>query len=252
MVWSVTEDNTFVLVPGEPFLVYDGVPGFGTLLLSIAPTAGTDQYGNSYSAGLNITPNTNGISFRDFTTGIDWGDIVIPTPGAPVEIANAVGFQINSGETFKLGAGLPGEYYFEQVTLSGLTIATGATTQLTGFTSATNLNDYNGGASQFNLATGVWTCPATAAYDFTLSCAFTTWAAASELILSIARGSVGSNGNHFGTFESTQNGGQGTVMARKIMNTGDTVQFGVFQGTGANRTIETGTERSYISVRRAL
>jgi hypothetical protein len=35
--------------------VYSGTPGFGNLILSISAVAGTDQFGNPYPAGLNLT-----------------------------------------------------------------------------------------------------------------------------------------------------------------------------------------------------
>jgi hypothetical protein len=35
--------------------VYSGTPGAGNLIVSIAAVAGTDQYGNAYPAGLNVT-----------------------------------------------------------------------------------------------------------------------------------------------------------------------------------------------------
>jgi hypothetical protein len=55
-------------LPGSGLFVYDGAPGPGDLFLSIAAVAGTDPFGNSYPAGLNITsiPNlTNVFSVQD-------------------------------------------------------------------------------------------------------------------------------------------------------------------------------------------
>lgn len=53
---AVTSTTVVVRGAGDGVFVYEGTPGPGTLILSIAPAAGTDPYGNSYAGpGLSVS-----------------------------------------------------------------------------------------------------------------------------------------------------------------------------------------------------
>jgi hypothetical protein len=54
---------------GGQYLGYDGMPGSGDLILSIAAAAGTDTNGNAYPAGLKITGTSGGTISIDPTAG---------------------------------------------------------------------------------------------------------------------------------------------------------------------------------------
>lgn len=43
-------------VTGNGVFIYNGVPNFGNLIISMSSQSGTDAYGNAYSAGITVTP----------------------------------------------------------------------------------------------------------------------------------------------------------------------------------------------------
>jgi len=45
-------------------LYYDGTPGLGNLIMSISATAGTDEFGNDYVAGIGVYGDANAISIQ--------------------------------------------------------------------------------------------------------------------------------------------------------------------------------------------
>jgi hypothetical protein len=51
---NVFANLVVVFGPNESILIYSGTPALGNLIGSWAGTAGTDQYGNSYPAGLSV------------------------------------------------------------------------------------------------------------------------------------------------------------------------------------------------------
>lgn len=59
---------------GDGLFIYDGDPALGNLLLSIAPIAGTDGFGNDYPAGIKVVPNAGSIDGSVMAPGSILGD----------------------------------------------------------------------------------------------------------------------------------------------------------------------------------
>jgi hypothetical protein len=88
-----------VIIAGSPdaLFVYDGTPGPGKLIASIAAVAGTDPYGNAYQAGItsyNGTPNY--ISIADSIISFSNG-VLIENAGPFLNIGGTGGQAINIG-----------------------------------------------------------------------------------------------------------------------------------------------------------
>lgn len=61
MGWTSQYFTTIIIEGNSPqtgIFIYNGVPGSGTLIGSWTTSAGTDQYGNSYPAGINVNQGT--------------------------------------------------------------------------------------------------------------------------------------------------------------------------------------------------
>lgn len=68
--------------------VYDGVPNFGNLVVSISAQAGTDAYGNTYSAGITVTPNFGFIDGSNIPAGTLPGTALADLAITAQQIAN--------------------------------------------------------------------------------------------------------------------------------------------------------------------
>lgn len=238
--------------------VYDGTPGVGTLMLAIASQAGLDPYGNAYLSGITTLQTTSA-----YFTGTHWfrnqtddeGLIQIGIDGTMLieqQLSSGSGplwFLCNDlSSGFKFGNGAPGLYYSEQFALPAQAINTGAgNVQLKGMTLAESNTDYSD--VPMNLGTGVWTCPQSGYYTFTLSVAFAAWTSGSQLRIRVARGGIAFLYN--ASAYSAASVEAYSVSGSKWMNVNDQVTFTVAQGTAGNLNIAPG-EGAYISVRREL
>ena len=78
--------------------VYSGAPGSGNLIASIAPTSGTDQFGNAYQAGVT-SYTAGGFPFTQMTSGqieamasgTQFAPAIIQTAGVAGELAMTSG-----------------------------------------------------------------------------------------------------------------------------------------------------------------
>lgn len=259
----------------------------GSLGVAIVPANGTDPSGNAYFAGVNIYPHTGGSNIPDqiifpstiatqmaslrYVETLSAGVLTLTsalfsggTNQSLVKlVANNIGFgvitivQLSADQLqfignvsgFKFGNGLSGKYYYEEVSLAAQVIPSGVTTQLTGFTSRNLNSDY---PSAFNLATGIWTAPETAEYDFNLFQAYIAWVPGS-------RGAIqfrvfGGAANIIAMQDNPVGNAQGgaTLSTSIQLNAGTQVSFSTVQVCGANKTIDTVTHPSYISIGRRL
>ena len=72
------------------FLVYDGTPGLGNLIGSWSGVAGTDQYGNNYPAGLNVSMGAiSGSVFSGLNWLLNQNGLFFYTTSAPVALVQA-------------------------------------------------------------------------------------------------------------------------------------------------------------------
>lgn len=149
----------------------------------------------------------------------------------------------------KVGAGFEGAYCYEEVELSGAqVIPTGAAfNQLTTFLANHTATDY---PSAFTPSTGVWTCPISGVYSFTMSAMFTAWVSGSRLLAAMARNGA-ATANFFAARDALDNSGKVLLNARKFFAVNDVVRFYVGQVTAANQSLAFG-EQSYISVQREI
>ncbi len=44
--------NTIINASGD--FIYNGTPGAGTLMIALAPSGGSDQFGNPYTQGISL------------------------------------------------------------------------------------------------------------------------------------------------------------------------------------------------------
>ena len=153
----------------------------------------------------------------------------------------------------KFGVGNRGMTYEEIVQLNNgqsIASAAAAVTVLNGFSAVSVLSDYNSGASQFNLATGLWTAPDAGFYVILLAARFNAWVANSNFALGLVRnGTVRTNAFAFKDVSSVE-GGQ-SICAVKKFNAGDTCNFIIRQTTGANQVIG-GGEPNQIQIKKVL
>jgi hypothetical protein len=96
--WAVNKDGSAefnnVAIRGSTvtngtILIYNGTPTLGNLIMSIAGSAGTDSYGNSYPASVKITNAT----LTSFYSLLDGGSITM-TDGV---VDNGAAFSISDG-----------------------------------------------------------------------------------------------------------------------------------------------------------
>jgi len=73
---------------GNGVFVYDGVPNFGNLVVSIAAQAGTDAYGNTYSAGLTVSPSWGAVDGSNILDGTLAGTALADLAVTAQQIAN--------------------------------------------------------------------------------------------------------------------------------------------------------------------
>lgn len=254
-VWSVQAANQFVITDvSDAIVVYVGTPGLNTIMLAISPTSGTDQYGNSLNAGLNIYTFTGGgggeIVF--FLNGSDPNNqyasrIFQDNSGLNVHSNNGNPFTIDAPFQASTNS-FPVRAYYAEVFLSALVIVTNTATILTALTLGEEHTDYG---SAWNLVTGVWTCPVTDIYLICLSHAYTNWVANSRQQAVINR-----NGTAIGGFDDTNAHGPAALSpvscyALRKLVVGDQLTFSVLQNTAANQTIRV-FDGSYISIGRYI
>jgi hypothetical protein len=157
--------------------------------------------------------------------------------------------KLHVGDTFQVGGGPAGKYYYEEVGLSAQVVAsTAAFTAVANLTSTHLISDYG---SAFNLASGVWTCPVTGVYHHHFNVGWAAWVLGSRYLLQIVRNAI-ATANVMNQTDFTTNGSFQGVDVMKYFTAGETVTYRFAQVTGANQTIAAGDERSYISVRRYL
>lgn len=90
--WSNQVVSVIILEVGSPFsgiFFYDPVIGPGDLILSIAPNAGTDPYGNSYPQGISFGYSGD----SQVVIGTTGGSPLIYFPTGNTHIANSSGLQ---------------------------------------------------------------------------------------------------------------------------------------------------------------
>lgn len=242
---------------GVALLEYDGTPRLGNLVLALSPTAGSDSFGNSFSGGITLSQESGqagldliwqnsaggNTEFRSPRSGAVGDETFVifhnPVGAYPFQIA-----PVGASTGLQIGAGLAGKYYAEQVFLTAQVIATGgALKAITAFTAGQRNSDYG---SQFNLATGVWTCPAKGWYQFTFHNRYTGWVAGSNSENQISNNTSGET-YPFGC--PSRNSGRITQSPLIFCTLNDSLSFSVFQDTGANQTLSTA---SFITVRRCL
>jgi len=146
-----------------------------------------------------------------------------------------------------IGAGVSGKYYSEEVSFGGQNIPNAAVTQLVTLSSLHLNSDYG---SAWNLVTGVWTCPVSGDYDFTISSAYTGGAVGSRIINRM--GTTFNTAPFIGGFDITTPSAtmENTVSFTKFIAAGTTLHAEVFQNSGAARLID--TTQSYIKIARRL
>lgn len=101
---STIEGSTFMgtnwLEDDNGMFLYSGTPTTGNLLLSVAPSAGTDAYGNSYQAGFTVFNGPSAYLLMHVNTAADAPSLEMST-GASFEsdVASIHTFPAGSGST---------------------------------------------------------------------------------------------------------------------------------------------------------
>lgn len=107
--WTVNQDgsaefNSVVIrggtVVGGTAFYYNGAPGLGKLVMSIAATAGTDPYGNAYTAGVGVYGTADKVTARSTS-----GDTVTLTADAPSYVSDTVSPGITFRKSTETGDG---------------------------------------------------------------------------------------------------------------------------------------------------
>lgn len=240
--------------PNQQLLVYRGAPGPGTLIGAFSSEGGTDPYGNSLGpGGLTISEYTGhtaeGISFlMDDVAHADiiWaggipelrietldGGITLDASaqaGLDITISAADAILLQATRTLLLGtlqvgSGPPGEYYARHATYSQGSVLSGTTKFLTtNGTAVKLLSDYG---SCFSA--GVFTAPVDSFYD------------ASHHVNGIAASTrtaaeIRKNGNVIAQNETPNTADVITSVNAVWLNATETLDFGVFQNSGATVT----------------
>lgn len=162
---------------------------------------------------------------------------ISPPIGAPA--ANA---EVNIGTPLAIGRGLLGGYYYEEVALSQAQNYLNSTyTKPVNMTSQSLYSDYG---SKWNLATGVWTCPVSGIYTFTINVLFTYAVANTRFIVIGQHNGVSTNVSDL----ISQNGNY-TLTYNRYVDAGETFNALINQGSGATRQLQ---PYGYIGIRRAL
>lgn len=286
--WSINRDGSaefndgifrggvVVSGPGGQILVYAPAPALDTLIFSLSSVAGTDTYGNTYPAGIGLarggftdpvflnwaingissceigviggTPNVLAIEGEQIQMSSNNGNVIIKagSTGAQLDLqADLV--NIASGSPLAVGAGPIGMYYSEEVASAAQVIPSGVATQLINLTLIDQSSDYG---SAWNLTTGLWTCPVTSDYDFTVATWYTAGAAG---IRACARVSDTFNTAPFlGQDERTTTivNMPSLCSFTKRVTTGTTLQVEVIQISGAARTLD--PTSTYVKICRRL
>lgn len=267
--WSINQDGsvefnngtfrgTIVIDnAGLALLVYDGAPAAGNLILAISAAAGSDSFGNPYNAGLTIEndpsyPGEPGeiLTFNTIAEGsLLFGASIGMTnfvPGEPFFLALngpsssgsesiQVGFDLNGKPAMTFGKGTMGGAYSEEVTSGGQIIPNASTTVvLAPLFELAPANLYSDYGSQWDLATGTWTCPVSSFYDCSSRIAFSSWASG-RLAYYLFNNTQGNNAaiSDLDPTASGQTAMSGTFWA----NAGETFNVHVYQASGAARTV---------------
>jgi len=105
------------------------------------------------------------------------------------------------------------------------------------------------GTSGFDLASGTWTCPADDFYTFTMTVAFTSWTSGNDVLLSVY--DTVSPLSYLVTNAVINNTANAASLSGTVfIAQGAQLQFQVRQDTGSNKTIDTSTNPSRLSVLR--
>lgn len=259
-------------------LVYSGVPANGNLIVSLSSIFGEDTFGNFYPRGLAIydtnidagilslfsgdatagPANATGV-LRGFFGSLDigltatQGRLQLQSQTDRIDLISGAGSKLwiqpdgTSQYPVQFGSGLPGCAYYEEVLMPAQSITNGIVTQIINLIAGSIASDYG---SAWNLDTGVWTCPETAPYDWTVA---SLWSGS----MSGSRGfhrvcSVFNTGPFEVPCDITFTAGNtlfssGTFMATK----GTPYHVEVFQGTTAAKSLQAGG-LSYVHIGRRL
>lgn len=77
----VVANKVIVFGPNQGVFVYNGTPAAGNLEISIAATAGTDNFGNSYPSGLSVGESGDAAQVQLIpSTGHQSAEITFPVP----------------------------------------------------------------------------------------------------------------------------------------------------------------------------
>jgi len=135
--------------------------------------------------------------------------------------------------------GIPGAPYSEELSMPAQNIPNNAVTQLTNLVSQQLHSDYGGGGgSAWNLATGVWTCPADSDYDFSLYTIYTGGAVNARTFLRM--GTVFNTAPFlFADDRIAPAIGMGCIAhASRFIVAGTQLHIEVFQNSGAAHTLD--------------
>lgn len=256
----------------EAFLALrsNGVLTLLSNLFRVDPTSGTGQILVGQGAASDIQIQSSGAAFAQIllklgssTMKFDGGtDIVTLTALQDLIFKSTSGmvkvdFGTQGGASKGLKLGSANDFYkayYEEVTLSAQVIASAtAATTLQNLTTTYLENDWlAAGISAWDLANGIWTCPATGKYLWTASIQWDNWVAGSRFIFFGARNGTATT-TAFMAMDTTALGGngKGTISALKKFTVGDTVRIRAAQATGVNRTIDTAAnpEMNYITTK---
>lgn len=153
--------------PGSGLFVYSPAPGTGTLVASIAGQAGTDQYGNTYPAGITSELPATGVLAQLFNGTLSFANPLLvhdASIGVPLAADHLVlqSGQVagNNSSVLTLGGGFPAGFaaftQIQSLSVPGYEILE-PSGDTTGATDYANLNAIlNGNNSSALLAPGAW------------------------------------------------------------------------------------------------
>lgn len=190
---------------------------------------------NDLGVSLQANDPLGGGNYQTWTFGS--GNITAVDSGSPQGGPGSM-------DLYKFGNGLQGSYYYEEWTLSAQNIGSNVVVQLVNFGVAQQFSDY---ISPMNLATGVWTCPQSGVYTFTLAYASLAFVAGSRMFVRVL--SSGS-GAIKGEIDLSPQPGYTLLNFTRYVQATDTLIFQVLQSTGAIKTID--IAQSYLAIRRNL
>jgi hypothetical protein len=251
---------------GNAVLFYSPSPGAGNLFLSIAPSNGTDAYGNTYTGGIEFhsAPAGTGLHFDGINNPAQEMRLFMDSSGGvdTLKLSGPMGVQFDLGQSvllgsadtviigtaisgkFQVGNGIPGRYYDEEYKGFLPNLANGALTTIDPTTGAHKIhNDYGASAWTGN----TWTAPDDG--EYTLQSFFPNvfdgdWANVHRHLIDGAI--IDSLGVNNGAVHSP---GIASLSSTIELASGDTFQMAALQNSGAARAM---TAQSRIHIRRSI